>query len=125
MQKTNKRGKKVGKPVSVGFELDYSTAMNPATAGLAANYQVTAYTTRRVKRRRILVTEPVDVQAAYDASRNAVILTIAGKQTFAKGGQITVIATPPNGVSDAAGDFLAAGDTVFNILPKARGVWPA
>ena len=29
MQKANKKGKKVGKPVFVGFELDYSTAMNP------------------------------------------------------------------------------------------------
>jgi hypothetical protein len=71
------------------------------------------------------VTEPVTVQADYDASRNAIILTIAGKQTFAKGGQITVIATLPDGVASAEGDFLAANETVFNILPKATGVWPA
>jgi hypothetical protein len=71
------------------------------------------------------VTEPVAVQAAYDASRNAVILTIIGKQTFAKGGQIAVVATPPDGVSSAAGEFLAASDTVFNILPKASGIWRA
>jgi virginiamycin B lyase len=41
--KPHKKGKKAGKPVFVGFELVYSTAMNPARAGLAANYQVTAY----------------------------------------------------------------------------------
>jgi virginiamycin B lyase len=124
MQKTNKRGKRVGKPVLVGFELDYSTAMNPARAGLAANYQVIATTTQRIKRRRVSVTAPVAVQATYDASRNAVTLTIVGKQTFAKGGRITINATPPNGVADAAGDFLAVNDTVFTILPKASGIWP-
>ena len=39
-QKTGKKGKPVGKPVLIGFALDYSTAMNPSTAGLAADYQV-------------------------------------------------------------------------------------
>jgi virginiamycin B lyase len=122
--KTHKKGKKVGKSVLVGFELDYSTAMNPARAGLAANYQVTSTTTKRVKRRRVSVNEPVAVQATYDVSRNAVTLSIVGKQTFAKGGRITINATPPDGVSSDTGDFLAANDTVFNILPKASGVWP-
>ena len=42
MRKTNKKGKPVGKPMIVGFALEYSTAMNPATAGLATNYQVDA-----------------------------------------------------------------------------------
>jgi hypothetical protein len=123
MQKTNKKGKKVGKPVVVGFELDYSTAMNSATAGLAANYQVTSTTTKRVKKKRVTLLQPVAFRAAYDASRNAVTLTLMGKQTFAQGGQITVIATPPGGVSSTTGDFLAANDTVFTILPKATGVW--
>jgi hypothetical protein len=124
MQKTNKKGKKVGKPVVVGFELVYSTAMNPATAGLAANYQVTSTSTKRVKKKRVTVHEPVAVRAAYDPSRSSVTLTIVGKQTFAQGGQITVIATSPSGVSSASGDLLTANDTVFTILPQARGVWP-
>jgi sugar lactone lactonase YvrE len=123
--KTNKRGKKVGKPVLVGFELDYSAAMNPTTAGLAANYQVTATTPRRLKKRHVTVRQPVAVRVSYDASRNAVTLTLVGKQLFAQGGQITVIAAPPSGVSGASGGFLAASDTVFTILPKAAGVWPA
>jgi hypothetical protein len=124
MQKTKKKGKKVGKPVVGGFELVYSTAMNPATAGLAANYQVSSTTTKRVKKKRRTVLVPVAFRAAYDASRNSITLTLVGKQTFAQGGQITVIATPPSGVSSASGDFLAANDTVFTILPKATGVWP-
>jgi streptogramin lyase len=123
--KTNKRGRKVGKPVLAGFELDYSAAMNPATAGLAANYQVTVTTTKRIKRKHVTVRQPIAVRARYDAPRNAVTLTLVGKQLFAQGGQITVIAVPPSGVSSASGDFLAASDTVFTILPKAEGVWPA
>ena len=39
-RKKNKKGKPVGKAVVTGFTLDFSTAMNPATAGLAANYEL-------------------------------------------------------------------------------------
>ncbi len=39
-RKLNKRGKPVGKPVLTGFEIEYSTAMDPATAGISTNYQV-------------------------------------------------------------------------------------
>ena len=123
MQKTNKKGKKVGKPVFVGFELDYSTAMNPATAGLTANYQVTFTTTKGIKKKHVTMHERVAFRATYSASKNSVTLTIVGKQMFGMGGQITVIATPPSGVSSATDDFLAANDTVFTILPKARGIW--
>ena len=38
---------------------------------------------------------------------NSVTLTLAGKQTFPKGGQITVIATPPGGIDDTSHVFLA------------------
>ncbi len=125
MQKKNKKGKPVGKPVFVGFALDYSTAMNSATAGLPSNYQVTFTTTQRGKKKHGTVQEPVDFRPTYSASSNSVTLTIVGKQKFAMGGQITVNATPPSGVSSATGDFLAANDTVFVILPKASGVWPS
>jgi hypothetical protein len=108
-----------------GFALDYSTAMNPATAGLTANYQVTFTTTQRVKKKQVTVLEPVVVRPTYNASLRSVTLTIVGKQRFVKGGQITVIATPPSGVSSTTGDFLAANDTVFIILPKASGILPS
>ena len=49
-QKTNKKGKKVGKPVLSGFELDYSTAMNPMTAGITSNYTVTSAATSAPRR---------------------------------------------------------------------------
>jgi len=125
IQERNRKGKKVGKPVFVGFELDYSTAMNPATAGSKANYQVTFNTTMRSKKKNVPVSKPVVVRPTYIASTNSVTLTIVGKQRFVKGGQITVIATPPGGVSSAAGYFLAANDANFIILPNASGVWPS
>jgi hypothetical protein len=120
----HKKGKPVGKPVLAGFALDYSTAMNPATAGLPANYQVTFAATQRVKRKQIPANESVVVQPTYDASTNVVTLKIVGKApSFAKGGQINIIATPPSGVSSAVGVFLAEDDTAYFILPKAIGIW--
>jgi hypothetical protein len=123
-RKTNKKGKPVGKPVFVGFALDYSTAMNPATAGLTANYQVDSAVTQRVKKKRTTVLHPVNVTAAYNPSTEAVTLTIQGKPKFAQGGEITIIASPPTGVRSAAGVPLDANDTVFTILAKAKGITP-
>ncbi len=123
-RKTNKKGKPVGKPVFVGLSLDYTTAMDPSTAGLAANYQVDSAITRRVKKKRITVLQPVNFIAAYSPSTDSVTLTVEGKPTFATGGQIKVIASPPNGVSSEAGVLLDTSDTVFAILAKARGIAP-
>jgi hypothetical protein len=123
-RKTRKQEKPLGKPVLVGFAVDYSTAMDPSTAGLAANYQVDKAVTKRVKKKRITVLHPVDFTAAYNQSTNSVTLTIKGKQPFAKGGQIKVIGAPPNGVSSEAGVLLDSSDTVFTILAKARGIAP-
>jgi hypothetical protein len=122
--KKNKKGNPVGKPVFVGFALDYSTAMNPATAGLAANYQVASAVIKRVRKKRITVFQPVNVTAAYNPSTEAVTLTIQGKPKFTKGGQIKVVAASPTGVSSAAGVLLDSNDTVFTILPKAMGITP-
>jgi hypothetical protein len=124
MQKKNKKGKAVGKPVFVGFALDYSAAMNPASAGLAANYQVASTTRKHVKKKIETVLKPVAFTSAYNSSTNIVTLTIEGKQKFAQGGQISVIASPPNGVASEAGVHLNGSDTIFTILPKAKRITP-
>ena len=128
-RKLNKKHKPVGKPVLIGFEFQFSAAMNPATAGNAGNYQVGWFSTRRVKRKISQVFHPVPIQVQYNAANDSVSLLLTGKQEFAKGGQITVIAAPPGGVSDASGVSLDGGDTgqagdngVFTIVPKARGI---
>jgi hypothetical protein len=128
-RKLNKKHKPVGKPVLSGFVLDFSTAMDPATAGNAANYQVDWISTRRVKRKKVQGLHPVPIKAAYDAVDHSVSLLLGKKQAFAKGGQVTVIAVPPGGVSSDSGVLLdgngegRAGDNgTFAILPRARGV---
>jgi plastocyanin len=121
--KHNKRGKPIGQPV-VSFVFDYSTAMNPGTAGNEGNYQVAWASTKRVKRQTVTVLHPVRVTPTFDASSNSVtLLTSAMPKTFSKGGVITINAAPPSGVSSAAGAFLAA-PTRFNVFARASGLAP-
>ena len=128
-RKLNKKHKPIGKPVLTGFELDFSAAMDPATAGNAANYQLDWTSTKTVKKKHVTILHPVPFTVRYDAATDAVNLILSGKQAFAKGGEITVIAAPPNGVSSSAGTLLdgndegVAGDNgTFTILPKGRGI---
>ncbi len=118
-QKKNKKGKPVGKPVLQGFTLDFSTAMNAATAGSAANYRMTATSTKHAKKKTIPPPTPVAFTAAYNAATNSVMLTLAGKQAFAKGGQITV---SYSAVTSASGDSLDSSDATFTIQPKGTGI---
>jgi hypothetical protein len=121
-RKTNKKGKLVGKPVLVGFTLQYSTAMNSGTAGSSANYTVSSATTKRVKNKKVTVFKPVGFTASYDAVKHTVALTLSGKQTFATGGQITVVYAPPGGVSSQDGIALDPADATFTIQKKASSV---
>jgi hypothetical protein len=115
--KTVQKGKPVGKPVLVGFALEFSTAMDRSTARLAANYQVDTTVAKRVEKK-------LKFTAAYHQSTNSVTLKVKGRPTFPKGGEIKVIASSPNGVSSTAGVLLESSDTVFTILPKAKGITP-
>jgi hypothetical protein len=128
-RKLNKKHEPFGKPTLTGFRLDFSTTMNPATAGNAGNYQVDWISTRRVKKKVVQILHPVPFHVQYDATSDSVSLLLSGKQAFARGGRITVIAAPPNGISSSTGVLLDGGDTgqagdngVFTILPKARGI---
>jgi hypothetical protein len=117
MQKKHKKGK----PALEGFTIDYSTAMDAATAGLAANYQLTATSTKRVKKRTITVNTPVAFSAAYNPATNSVTLTLSGKQAFAKGGMIKVN-DAPGGVSGAGGAPLDPSGAALVIQPKGLGI---
>jgi hypothetical protein len=128
-RKLNKKHKPVGKPVLTGFSIDYSAAMDPATAGNAANYQVDWISTKHIKRKKVQVLHPVPIRVVYDAMDHSVSLLLSGKQAFAHGGRITVISTPPGGVSSAASVLLDGNDEgqpgdngTFTILPRARGI---
>ena len=121
-QKKNKKGKAVGKRVVQGFMLDFSRAMDPTTAGLSANYVVTAANARRGKKKSASTSKQVAIAAVYDAASRSVTLKLLGKQAFAKGGQITITYAPPNGVSGADGVALSSGDAAFTIAKKGKGI---
>jgi hypothetical protein len=79
----NKKHHPLGKPVLTGFAIDYSTAMNAATAGDAANYQVEWMSTKRIKRKRVNVLQPVPIRVQYNPSDDSVTLLLSQKQAFA------------------------------------------
>ncbi len=122
LQKKNKKGKNVGKPVFQGFALVFSEPMNASSARLAANYQVDTTTRKRIKKRTVTVLKPVAFNSVYNSSTDTVTLTIKGKPNFAKGGQISVTTSSPGGVASAAGELLSTSDAKFAILPKAKGI---
>jgi len=90
----------------VGYELDFSTAMDPARAASPTNYKLS----QLQRRGRQLVAQPVTFQVAYDATAHHVTLTLVGRPRFASGGQLVVVAQPPDGLTDAAGAPLDAGN---------------
>ena len=107
-----------------GFQLFFTAALDPATAGNAANYTVT----QTVKHGRKTKAKPVRAHALYNLSSNSVSLSLAGKPPFALGGQIVVNAAPggildTSGIAlDGNGDGIPGGNAVFMVLPKARNV---
>src|SRR5262249_33827680 len=76
IQKLNKKAKPVGKAVFAGFTLQYSTAMNSATAGLAANYHMVSYLTKHAKKKTFVVQTSVALTAKYDPATHSVQLII-------------------------------------------------
>ena len=61
-QKTNKKGKLQGKKTFSGFKIQYSIAMNQATARIASNYQVKATIIKRVKKQMVKSLETVNAR---------------------------------------------------------------
>ena len=98
-----------------GFSVQYSTAMNQATIAQTTNYVLMA-TIKGNKRK------PVKFAATYDPSTSSVILKIKGTNPFAKGGTLTIVASPPTGVSSQAGVFLSSTNTVFRIGNKGKSI---
>ena len=66
----------------VGYELDFSAALDPARATSLANYTLT----QSRRRGRQLVAQPVTVRAAYDATAHRVTLTLVRQAAVRRGG---------------------------------------
>ena len=121
-QKTNKKGKAQGKKTFSGFNIQYSLPMNSATAGLATNYQLRAITIKRKKGKSNKILTPVNFTANYDPSSKSVTLKIIGKSPFANGGQITILNSPPGGVSSQLDVPLTSSALFFKITPNAKQI---
>ncbi len=96
----------------VGFELDYSGAVDPTQGVSAASYTVTQF--RRHGRQ--LVAQPVRFRATYDATAHSVTLTLSGRPKFAQGGRLEVTAGPPGATTDATS--ATSDDRTFAITPR-------
>jgi hypothetical protein len=123
-QKLNNRGKPKGKSVFSGFALQYSEAMNSATAGLETNYTVDSLSIKRTKGKSFKALTGVHFSEMFDPSSNTVDLKISGNNPFAKGGQITINDSVPNGVSSQEGVLLNPSYTTFAISVDAKRIMP-
>ncbi len=108
----------------ISYTLQYSTTMNPATAGLSTNYQVYAYATEIVDRKRVTVTKAVRIKTLYIPSINSIALIVVGKNPFSTlGGEIKILASSAaTGVSSEGGALLNLSDTVLKIRPGGVGI---
>ena len=119
LRKTNKKGRPVGKPVLAGFEFEFSSPLNPASATNSANYQVDNVTKKRVKKKVERILQPI-TRFNVSYSNDAVTIVLAGRETFKTGGQITIL----NSLAGASGAALA-GTTVFTISKGGKGITPS
>jgi ELWxxDGT repeat protein len=115
-QKT-KKGKPVGKPIFGGFSIQYSTAMNAATAGLSSDYQVVSNLIKKVKKKPTTTHKPVRFSVSYNPATDIVTISVKNSKPFAKGGEITIL-----GVTSQAGVALNSSDTTLTILAGAKGI---
>ena len=120
-QRRNKKGRPIGKPTLAGYTIDFSTAMNQGTISDSRNYVVATFVLKKQgKRNKVEVAQPIGFSVTNVTSQS-VTLSLAGKQKFPKGGQITVMASPPSGVENTSDVFMAANG-IFTISPGGGAI---
>ena len=125
-QKHNKRGKKIGKPTLSGYTITFSTAMDQTALMNHASYEIDLLSriktvTTKVGKRKIKTKVPVYRPLSFTVSKvttNSVTLSLAGKQTFPKGGRLTVFASRVDNTSHV---FMAQ-NAVLPISPKGTRI---
>ena len=66
MQKHNRKGKPIGKPMFAGFAFQYSESMS-SSASLASDYVVDMFVVKRVRRKNVQTLQPVSFSPSYSA----------------------------------------------------------
>ena len=103
-RKTNRKGKPVGKPVLLGFTLEFSRPMG-TSAGDSVDYGLERIVAKATKKKAAKLRN-VAFTVAYSRSNNTVTVNIAGNQTFPNGGLLDV----SDAVASALGATLAGTD---------------
>ena len=120
VQKLNKKGKPIGKPVLSGYTLDFGVPLNTASASNAANYQLDTVTTKRVHKKVETILHPIkNFTVSYVPATDAVEIKLRATETFPTGGQLTVL----GGETTAAGGTLT-GPAVFTISKGGKRISP-
>jgi hypothetical protein len=82
----------------------HSSPLNPSDAGYAAHYVADTVITERVKKKNERIRHSItNFTVSYVAESDSVTLTLASKQTFQSGGQITVLGGRSGGVTGSTG----------------------
>ena len=120
-----KHGKPVGNPVLAGYEINFSSRLMPISAELASNYEIDAFVTKTVKKRKVTSVQALtDFTVSYDDATESVDLLFKSTPSFKMGGEITVLGGPSRGVMGLTGAFVA-GNRVLMISAGGKNITPA
>ena len=124
-QRKMKHGKPVGNPILVGYMIDFSSKLTTSSAVLPSNYEVDAVVIKVAKKKKINMLQPLTgFTVSYNDANESVRLTFTSQQTFKKGGRITILGGPLNGVTSSSGAFLS-GNRTLAISPGGKQITPA
>ena len=119
-RKSNKKGRPTGKATLSQFVIDFDIALNPAGADNAANYELDAFATKKVGKKKQMVLEPIsNFTVSYLAASDAVEISLGSHETFPSGGQITVLGN----LTTVSGGTLT-GNAVYTISKGGKGLAP-
>jgi hypothetical protein len=119
-RKVRKDGKPFGKAVLTGFTLDFNVPLGAAAAANPGNYQLNAVRTRTARKKLARTLQPVKgFTVTYTPATDSVTLSLTSPQSFATGGQITIL----QGLTGSSSGVLE-GTTVFTITPGGKHLVP-
>ncbi len=96
LRKTNKKGRPVGRPVLTGFEFEFSSPLDPASATNAANYRVDNVTKKRVKKKVERILQPITkFNVSYSNDAVTIVLRVAWRSRLGARSRSSIIWRAP------------------------------
>ncbi len=124
-QRLLKKGKPSGKPMLVGYMIDFSTRLNTSMQTSQRITRSMRSTPRRSRRKTVTSLQTLtNFTASYSDATESVELLFTGQPTFKNGGRITVLGGPLNGVMGLAGAFVS-GNRTLTISSGGKNIMPA